>query len=71
MNTIYHQVSSQQKQSTYGLPRIYAAMRKEGFVVNKKRLARLMRENISRLRQGEDLGLQHSRIQKHSQVKIF
>jgi len=31
--------------ATYGLPRIYAAMRKEGFAVNKKRVARLMREN--------------------------
>ena len=30
---------------TYGLPRIYAAMRKEGFIVNKKRIARLMRDN--------------------------
>jgi len=30
---------------TYGLPRIFAAMRKEGFVVNKKRIARLMRAN--------------------------
>lgn len=29
----------------YGLPRIYAAMRKEGVIVNKKRVARLMREN--------------------------
>lgn len=31
--------------ATYGLPRIYAAMRKEGLVVNKKRLARLMKVN--------------------------
>lgn len=30
---------------TYGLPRIFAAMRKEGFAVNKKRIARLMRAN--------------------------
>jgi putative transposase len=30
---------------TYGLPRIQAAMRKEGFAVNKKRIARLMRTN--------------------------
>jgi transposase InsO family protein len=30
---------------TYGLPRIYAAMRKEGFIVNKKRIGRLMRDN--------------------------
>lgn len=30
---------------TYGLPRIYAAIRKEGYRVNKKRIARLMREN--------------------------
>jgi len=30
---------------TYGLPRIYSAMRKEGFIVNKKRIARLMRDN--------------------------
>lgn len=34
-----------QSKATYGLPRIYAAMRKEGFGVNKKRIARLMREN--------------------------
>lgn len=31
--------------ATYGLPRIFAAMRKEGLMVNKKRVARLMREN--------------------------
>ena len=31
--------------ATYGLPRIYAAMRKEGVIVNKKRVARLMRVN--------------------------
>lgn len=31
--------------ATYGLPRIYAVMRKEGLVVNKKRLARLMKVN--------------------------
>jgi putative transposase len=30
---------------TYGLPRILAAMRKEGVIVNKKRVARLMRDN--------------------------
>jgi len=29
----------------YGLPRILAAIRREGIVVNKKRIARLMREN--------------------------
>ena len=31
--------------ATYGLPRIYAAMRKEGIGVNKKRIARLMKVN--------------------------
>jgi putative transposase len=31
--------------ATYGLPRIYAAMRREGVIVNKKRVARLMRVN--------------------------
>lgn len=31
--------------ATYGLPRIYAAMRKEGIGVNKKRVARLMKVN--------------------------
>lgn len=31
--------------ATYGLPRIYAAIRKEGLSVNKKRIARLMRVN--------------------------
>ena len=31
--------------ATYGLPRIYAAMKKEGLFVNKKRIARLMRVN--------------------------
>lgn len=31
--------------ATYGLPRIFAAMRKEGLMVNKKRVARLMRAN--------------------------
>lgn len=31
--------------ATYGLPRIYAAIKKQGFVVNKKRIARLMRVN--------------------------
>ncbi len=31
--------------ATYGLPRIYAAMRKEGFGINKKRIARLMKVN--------------------------
>jgi len=30
---------------TYGLPRIYAAIRKEGLKVNKKKIARLMRIN--------------------------
>ena len=30
---------------TYGLPRIYAAIRKEGLTVNKKKIARLMRIN--------------------------
>ena len=30
---------------TYGLPRIYAAIRTQGLKVNKKRIARLMREN--------------------------
>ncbi len=30
---------------TYGLPRIYAAMRKQGLKVNKKRIGRLMRIN--------------------------
>jgi transposase InsO family protein len=30
---------------TYGLPRIYAAIRKEGLKVNKKRIARIMRAN--------------------------
>ena len=30
---------------TYGLPRIFAAMKKGGFAVNKKRIARLMRAN--------------------------
>ncbi len=30
---------------TYGLPRIYAALRKEGLKVNKKKIARLMRIN--------------------------
>ncbi len=30
---------------TYGLPRIYAAIRKEGLKVNKKRVARIMRAN--------------------------
>jgi len=30
---------------TYGLPRIYAAIRKEGLKVNKKKIARLMRTN--------------------------
>lgn len=30
---------------TYGLPRIYAAIRKEGLKVNKKKIARLMRAN--------------------------
>ena len=34
-----------QSKGTYGLPRIYAAIRREGFLVNKKRLARLMRVN--------------------------
>jgi putative transposase len=29
---------------TYGLPRIYAAIRKEGLKINKKKIARLMRE---------------------------
>ena len=32
-------------QGTYGLPRIYAAIRKQGLKVNKKRIARLMRIN--------------------------
>lgn len=31
--------------ATYGLPRIYAAIRKEGLFVNKKRISRLMRIN--------------------------
>lgn len=31
--------------ATYGLPRIYAAIRKEGVIVNKKRIARLMKLN--------------------------
>ncbi len=31
--------------ATYGLPRIYAAIRREGLFVNKKRIARLMRVN--------------------------
>jgi transposase InsO family protein len=31
--------------STYGLPRIYAAIRKQGLSVNKKRIGRLMRIN--------------------------
>ncbi|MFZ2322074.1 MAG: IS3 family transposase [Ignavibacteriaceae bacterium] len=31
--------------ATYGLPRIYAAIRKEGVIVNKKRIARLMKVN--------------------------
>ena len=31
--------------ATYGSPRIYAAMRKEGLNVNKKRVARLMKVN--------------------------
>ncbi|WP_337873179.1 IS3 family transposase, partial [Ignavibacterium sp.] len=31
--------------ATYGLPRIYAAIRKEGVIVNKKRVSRLMRIN--------------------------
>ena len=35
----------ERSKATYGLPRIYAAMRKEGFGVNKKRIARLMRVN--------------------------
>jgi transposase InsO family protein len=30
---------------TYGLPRIFAAIRSQGFTVNKKRIARLMRVN--------------------------
>ena len=30
---------------TYGLPRIYAAIRKQGIIINKKRVARLMRDN--------------------------
>ena len=30
---------------TYGLPRIYCAIRKEGIKVNKKKIARLMRIN--------------------------
>lgn len=38
----FHHIKSKR---TYGLPRIYAAMRKEGFGVNKKRIARLMRDN--------------------------
>lgn len=31
--------------ATYGLPRIYAAIRKEGIIVNKKRVSRLMQVN--------------------------
>jgi transposase InsO family protein len=31
--------------ATYGLPRIYAAIRKEGVIVNKKRVSRLMKVN--------------------------
>jgi len=39
---IYHYSSSR---GTYGLPRIYAAIRKEGITVNRKRIARIMRIN--------------------------
>jgi len=31
--------------ATYGLPRIYAAIRRQGIIVNKKRISRLMRIN--------------------------
>ncbi len=31
--------------ATYGLPRIYAAIRRQGLIVNKKRISRLMRIN--------------------------
>jgi len=37
----YHNKSKR----TYGLPRIYAAMRKQGLMINKKRISRLMRAN--------------------------
>ncbi len=39
---LYHYKRSRQ---TYGLPRIYAAIRKEGLRVNKKRIRRIMRIN--------------------------
>ena len=38
----YHYSKSK---GTYGLPRIFAAIRKQGLTVNKKRIARLMRVN--------------------------
>ena len=38
----YHYSKSK---GTYGLPRIFAAIRKQGLIVNKKRIARLMRVN--------------------------
>lgn len=36
----YHYNTSR---GTYGLPRIYAAIRKEGLIINRKKIARLMR----------------------------
>jgi len=57
--------------ATYGLPRIYAAMRKEGIGVNKKRVARLMKVNNIKAKTKRSYRVQQFRIQKHRQVKTY
>jgi putative transposase len=55
---------------TYGLPRIQAAMRKEGFAVNKKRIARLMRTNNIKAKTKRRFRITTVLNSKQQQVKI-
>jgi len=53
----------------YGLLRILAANRREGIVVNKKRIARLMRENNIKAKTKRRFKITTSRTQAQRQVK--